>query len=476
MSFPSSYYPDTSDDDDTRAGLQGISKARRMKEKDMWPAGGRDWYMVYSYSDLKRFVLNRRLVLDAPGLVPSVVLVNQMTRRQLINTLLAADKNLSFKFMMLPAELRNQVYSHLLIDSSQHVSAAWKLRPRCHPNILATNKAINLEATKMLYETNHISLFLMFHLGRSEFSIDCITHHIELEDRNAYYIKEYGQGYSATDVLHKPLITKVRHVNIHITIAEIGVLEVLEVNADIVKKTISELKDYMAMHSGREQNLHITFDVAWPRPSEGSIPISAQLYKHASRGFIATQAIEIMKPFTEFTKARRYAHLPGCQKTTVDFSVGTGIDEAIITTLDSMRQKVENEVEKEHKGRDYLHHTVDELVEQENIGRGTEKIIKKSWRETEDDAEGEAEAEDEAEDEAYFPSPNMSSSSFSDDDEIGKDDDSVTFDSDSNEQDYPDLEDLDLDEDYHLDDLIEKSDLADPIEVHPSVMDSRNTT
>lgn len=57
-----------------------------------------------------------------------------------------ADYNGRFRFCDLPGELRNRVYEDLLLFADHKI--------KCFPNILATSKAINKEATSVLYKSN----------------------------------------------------------------------------------------------------------------------------------------------------------------------------------------------------------------------------------------------------------------------------------------------------------------------------------
>jgi hypothetical protein len=433
----------------------------RIKEANrIWP--GREWYCSQSYFNLNQFCLNRKIALFPPGCVPSSRR-DTPSKNELVNALTAQDKAMRFKFMELPAEIRNQVYSHLLIDPRQNVNTVEKLRPRCQTTILAVSKAINKEATPMLYANNHISLNLKFEpvttagIEQDQFSIDCINH----------YGGDYCDDFSARSVLHKPNITKVRCVNIHIIIAG---RYVLEERATTIKQTVAELKNYMAAHTGREQTLRITFDLDF-NASPTSLGSGSEQYKKINRLFIAEEAIAIMKPFTEFVEAKQYAHLPGCQTTKVEFFVGCGINFEVVATLSGIQQSIEAEVAKEHKRRDYLLQTVEQLVHRDAMGRGTEKIIKKSWREDRWGVE---------DDKAYLFSLKTNSQDIGipdDDDEMGKDDDSVTFESDDEQHEEDDAdfeEDLQVDDgDFNLEDFIEKPNSDDRIDFSKDIMEDK---
>ncbi|KXT18821.1 hypothetical protein AC579_8237 [Pseudocercospora musae] len=61
-------------------------------------------------------------------------------------TLCEADYNTRFRFCDLPGELRNCIYEDLLLLAHHKIN--------CFPKILVTSKAINEDATSVLYKSN----------------------------------------------------------------------------------------------------------------------------------------------------------------------------------------------------------------------------------------------------------------------------------------------------------------------------------
>jgi hypothetical protein len=436
---------------------------RDSEERGMRP--GRKWYDRQEYTDLMKFAIRRNMF------VAGVLLTRSQdgpSQEELVDALTAEDKARKFNFMELPAELRNKVYSHLLIDPcQQNVETIEKPRIGCHPTILAVCKEINKEAKNVLYANNYISLHLTFNrplsrVGSSDvskdvFSIDCISNR---DSRNF-----------ASAVLHNSIITKVRNVNIHIILAY---REALEDRAKEIKQIMSELKDYMAANTGREQKLRITFDLIWAAHSWGEDSGTYKLNDDNKR-FIIHEAIEIMKPFTEFVKAKQFAHLLACEKTEVEFFVTHDIDKEVVNALNDMQQCNEAEMETRVRMQDVFYQSAEAKVEYYATGEVTEKLIKKyrseaHWAFDRDD-----------EDHAYQLSPEKKSvaTKFLDDDEMGKDDDSVAFESDDDEEmgedddiDAADFNDSE-DEEYDLQDLIKESKPDTTIKFHPLVMEDR---
>ncbi|KAK5111506.1 hypothetical protein LTR85_011854 [Meristemomyces frigidus] len=66
-----------------------------------------------------------------------------------VRALKQADNYMSFRFLDLPPEMRNMVYKELVV-----LQESWY----CHPQILATSKHVNKEASSILYGDNLIEI------------------------------------------------------------------------------------------------------------------------------------------------------------------------------------------------------------------------------------------------------------------------------------------------------------------------------
>lgn len=95
-------------------------------------------YIRYSVEELKTLVLQRGLQLP----------VEPYRTSALVSLLMDADRKTSFRFEELPAELRNEVYRHLL---RFHETAKGL---RCWTQILRATKSTNREAKDILWECN----------------------------------------------------------------------------------------------------------------------------------------------------------------------------------------------------------------------------------------------------------------------------------------------------------------------------------
>lgn len=78
-------------------------------------------------------------------------------KRDLILALRAADNDRSFRFLGLPPELRDMVYREVLTIQSPSAPGS---SPKCHPQILRTSKAVNQEASGILYGFNVIEIIV----------------------------------------------------------------------------------------------------------------------------------------------------------------------------------------------------------------------------------------------------------------------------------------------------------------------------
>lgn len=462
-------------------------------EARMWP--GRAWYNLQHHSDLKQFIIQRKtkIMLSGDPMLTSHLhkILKWMSRDDLVDALIAQDKAMQIPFFRLPAELRNKVYTILLVDPCQHTDIIDKPRINCYPSILGVCKKINKEAWNVLYANAFTTLNLTFSSTSADdrFDIDCIRPIDSPFHGNPFSsFAEEAFGSSTTSAfrtrrrrpssypitsLYNPIIKKVGNVNIRITIATRSAWE----QVDHIQQVVSDLKDYMAANNGQKQHIRILFDLMW----EGDVLTpSSEAYKRNphNKKHIITVATQIMTPFTEFGNAKKYAHLLACQNTEVEFMVADDIPVESVEALDGMRKNSNEELEKEILKTDYLYETAEQMSQREIIGQVTEKIIKKHWREDQWGA-----GSDDEDDKAYMLSPKKkvcNDTNLWDDDEMGKDDDSVHFDSDEEEEmedddgnELPfDLDDVE-DEDFVLDDLIQETAPAKTIEFHPDIMEDR---
>ncbi|KAI7221919.1 hypothetical protein KC333_g1428 [Hortaea werneckii] len=97
-------------------------------------------YKRFRTAQLARFARNRNL---------NVEVRPRQKRRCYRRALIDADNDATFRFFDLPAEMRNNVYEHLL--RLRELKHGW----RCYPEILATCKQVNREAREYLTVGNH---------------------------------------------------------------------------------------------------------------------------------------------------------------------------------------------------------------------------------------------------------------------------------------------------------------------------------
>lgn len=105
--------------------------------------------MRYSHctnAELRKFCTDRGIQVVSPSPTPGMPL----KRRDYFSALKNADAAPKFRFLFdLPAELRNHIYSELLVCNNSF---------SCHPQILATCKLINDQASSILYVDNLIEI------------------------------------------------------------------------------------------------------------------------------------------------------------------------------------------------------------------------------------------------------------------------------------------------------------------------------
>ncbi|TID14191.1 hypothetical protein E2P81_ATG09070 [Venturia nashicola] len=492
----------------------------------------RAWYSEQSDSDLWQFIKQRNTNLPLDS--------SQASREDMIEALMAQDKNMQFPFMKLPSELRNHIYWYLLVDQAQHATdIVEKPRISCYPNILAACSYIRKEAWNVLYANAYVTLDLEFYYDGDHFKIDCsdssarstsptqrertraprahvpphwqqqLAHNGQLHVLpnnlaqlfNNHFqqtgtilmqqalvgpppIDQPVQASSDTAILraasrlHNEVISKVGHVNINIVIANRAVLESGERTTE-VRQIVTELKDFMAKHAGREQTVCVTFDLDW-KYNGGE---SSEAYKKnpANKQHILHDAFKILEPFSQIEETKDYGHLAGCQQTEVIFMVSEDISKEVVEKLEGRKQEVAKKSEEKKLGPTTLGCLVltkAQVLQNEIDSRVTESIFKKYWRE--DLFSHEPNSED-RKDHTYTLSPKKQAREVDLwDTELGKDDDSVHFDSDDDEEmqddddeELFDPEDLE-DDDYDLDDLIvDATPAAEPIAFHPELEENR---
>lgn len=499
----------------------------------------RAWYGKQSDDVLSKFISKRRIELPFNS--------STISKGEYIDALMARDKEMRFTFEDLPPELRNRIYSYVLIDQGQQAADVdEKPRISCYPNILAVSKNITKEAWNVLYSNAYVTLDLKFYRAGSmdEFKIDCIDpptrsasstkgtqprrrsrarrasatrilqqplsinqiqvqmqgqiwqtnplnnqvqatpmgqftygNHIQHAPINPSAFDPPTQHSSDTSVrrdvsiLHNEIICKVGHVNIRITIAQRAVLESEERTTEI-RQIVTELKDYMAKHAGREQTVSVTFDLKWDKHAFGGQTSDVYKKDPANKQHIFNDAIKILEPLSQVGEMKDYGHLAACQKMEVIFIVPGDIGREIAEKLEGKKQEVEKKTEEKKLSPTTLGCLVltpAQLLQNEIDSRVTESIFKRHWREDT--------WSNEDEDHAYTLSPKKK---LRDDNlwdaDAGKDDDSAHFDTDDNEDMQDDdgeelfsPEDLE-DEDYDLNDLIvDATPGAEPSAFHPDV-------
>jgi len=102
-------------------------------------------YQYYKKTELARFAANRGLNVTSTAKKPR----NGPSQTDYVRALKQADNDFAFRFLDLPPEMRNMIYRELLVFKE-----SWY----CHPQILATCRQVNEEATSILYADNLIKI------------------------------------------------------------------------------------------------------------------------------------------------------------------------------------------------------------------------------------------------------------------------------------------------------------------------------
>ncbi|RMY95703.1 hypothetical protein D0861_00542 [Hortaea werneckii] len=106
-------------------------------------------YKRFRTAQLARFARNRNLDVEVRP---------RQERGCYLRALIDADNDATFRFFDLPAEMRNNVYEHLL--RLRDLDHGW----RCYPEILATCKQANREAREYLVTENHSKIHMGLNL------------------------------------------------------------------------------------------------------------------------------------------------------------------------------------------------------------------------------------------------------------------------------------------------------------------------
>lgn len=109
-----------------------------------------------------------------------------------IRTLWIADQNPRFRFLDLPPEMRNLVYSHLL-TVRLHCSCCqdWF----CYPEILRTCRQINHEAKDILYAENEITcVFGITAFHSWDYTMHARVHTVEYSKKDASHLAHYDKA------------------------------------------------------------------------------------------------------------------------------------------------------------------------------------------------------------------------------------------------------------------------------------------
>lgn len=110
-------------------------------------------YQRCSSKGLKRLIEQRGLKVPYPSILTLKYFYTPILK--------AADRTRRFRFTDLPPEIRNQICNHLLSASVRR--AYGRYYPGCYPEILATNREINKDATGILYADSCFQT--SFHIG-----------------------------------------------------------------------------------------------------------------------------------------------------------------------------------------------------------------------------------------------------------------------------------------------------------------------
>lgn len=156
-------------------------------------------------AELKTFTLERGLA--SPSLP---------FKAEYIKILVKADRDATFRFMDLPAEMRNEIYEYLLIFPGGEPG-----RNSCHTSILRTCKEIYGEAKSILYEGNTVKCafrtkFVIPFLSDYAVHIHNSVSRGQLSDGEPY--DGHGQHISLPDGLdaYPPFLRRISHLRLEI--------------------------------------------------------------------------------------------------------------------------------------------------------------------------------------------------------------------------------------------------------------------
>lgn len=158
-------------------------------------------------TQLKMFIRDRRL--SSP----------RSFKVDYIRTLAQADRHPVFRFMDLPAEMRNEIYRYLLILQEVRPGKAF-----CHPAILETCKEINREGSSILYGENPIlcSFAVTSHDNIYQLSRESRVHNTYHSHDRAHFRSGGIPFESITDGLEDfpDFLRRISHIRIHLKFEE----------------------------------------------------------------------------------------------------------------------------------------------------------------------------------------------------------------------------------------------------------------
>lgn len=165
-------------------------------------------YDVCTPKELKRFVQDRGLRDPYPDGVT--------LKSCYIPILNAADRKVTFRFLDLPAEMKNAIYDELLIMLPKRRSYD---RRYCHPQILTANKEINNDAKDILNANNTLVCdFSVDEYGTFPWDYQSMVH-------NKSYRPSWGNRIEASAILDlcelpsDSMFRKIANLDIHIKLA-----------------------------------------------------------------------------------------------------------------------------------------------------------------------------------------------------------------------------------------------------------------